>query len=283
MRRGRSIPRVPHSARVYDYFIGGKNHFEADREAARNLLAVLPTGNIGPRENRALLGRVVRYLAAEEGIRQFLDIGTGLPTRQRPRGRPADRPDVADRLRRQRPDRARPCARIADHRTRGRRAYIRGDLREPGEILRTGRRLDFGQPVAILLFGILHFVPDEEKPARIVRTLRRRAPAGQLPRRLPHHAGAQPAGNGRRAEVLPRRGDNRYSLGNLTSSPGFAFSGLDLVPPGVVLVSQWRPDTAAAPDARRGRLLRRRRPQGVTSWMRWAMQGRCRRLRRSRR
>src|ERR1700760_3124535 len=70
----------PHSARVYDYLIGGKNHFEADREVARNILAVLPTGNIGPRENRGFLSRAVRFLAAEAGIRQFLDIGTGLPT-----------------------------------------------------------------------------------------------------------------------------------------------------------------------------------------------------------
>src|ERR1700748_690418 len=85
MAEGQDMPREivtsrPHSARVYDYMIGGKNHFEADREAARNVLAVLPNGNIGPRENRGFLSRAVRCLAAEAGIRQFLDIGTGLPT-----------------------------------------------------------------------------------------------------------------------------------------------------------------------------------------------------------
>ncbi len=70
----------PHSARVYDYMIGGKNHFEADRVAARKVLEALPTGNIGPRENRGFLSRAVRYLTAEAGVRQFLDIGAGLPT-----------------------------------------------------------------------------------------------------------------------------------------------------------------------------------------------------------
>src|ERR1700761_8505957 len=85
MAESQDMPREidtsrPHSARVYDYMIGGKNHFEADREAARKLLDVLPTGNIGPRENRGFLRRAVRFLAAEAGIRQFLDIGTGLPT-----------------------------------------------------------------------------------------------------------------------------------------------------------------------------------------------------------
>jgi S-adenosyl methyltransferase len=70
----------PHAARMYDYFLGGKNHFAADRETADKVIAAMPGVRTGPRENRAFLGRAVRYLAAEAGIRQFLDIGTGLPT-----------------------------------------------------------------------------------------------------------------------------------------------------------------------------------------------------------
>src|ERR1700753_2061645 len=142
----------PHSARVYDYMIGGKNHFEADREAARKVLAVLPTGNIGPRENRGFLGRAVRFLAPERGTRQFLDIGTGLPTTSNVH-------EVAQQ--------AAPAARIVyvdndplvlvharallTSAPAGRTAYIEEDLRNPAAILAhpvTREVLDFSQPVA---------------------------------------------------------------------------------------------------------------------------------------
>jgi SAM-dependent methyltransferase len=237
----------PHSARVYDYLIGGKNHFEADREAARGLMAVLPAGNIGPRENRAFLGRAVTYLAAEAGIRQFLDIGTGLPTTNNVH-------EVAQGIE--------PSSRIVyvdndplvlvhaqallTSAPGGRTAYLEEDLRNPEAILShpvTRGVLDFGQPVALIIAGVLHFVVDEEKPAQIVATLVDALPPGSYlvaSHITPEHspkgtAAAQKSFQGAGIPVQPRESDEFARL---------VFSGLDLVPPGVVLVSQWRPGHA---------------------------------------
>jgi hypothetical protein len=242
--RGVDISR-PHSARVYDYLIGGKNHFEADREAARGLMAVLPAGNIGPRENRAFLGRAVRYLTEEAGIRQFLDIGTGLPTTSNVH-------EVAQGIA--------PSSRIVyvdndplvlvharallTSSPEGRTAYIEEDLRNPEVILShpvTREVLDFAQPVALIVAGVLHFVLDEEKPAEIVATLVDALPPGSYvvaSHITPEHSpkgttAAQKSFQGAGIPVQPRESDEFARL---------AFSGLDLVPPGVVLVSEWRPD-----------------------------------------
>src|SRR5215472_11329389 len=145
----------PHSARMYDYYLGGKNHFAADREAAEKALATVPSGRTGARENRAFLGRAVRYLAAEAGIRQFLDIGTGLPTTN-----PVHKVAQSGALLTSSPQ--------------GRTAYIHADLREPQAIVSdpvTREVLDFSQPVALMLVSVLHFIPDEFKPAEIVAAL----------------------------------------------------------------------------------------------------------------
>jgi hypothetical protein len=235
----------PHSARVYDYMIGGKNHFEADREAARNILAVLPTGNIGPRQNRGFLSRAVRYLAAEAGIRQFLDIGTGLPTTNNVH-------EVAQGIA--------PAAHIVyvdndplvlvharallTSAPEGRTAYIEEDLRRPEAILRhpvTREVLDFNQPLALMLAGVLHFVLDEEKPAEIVGTLVDALPSGSYlvaSHATPEHSpqgttAASRSMRGAGIAMQPRESDEFARL---------AFSGLELVPPGVVLVSEWRYD-----------------------------------------
>jgi hypothetical protein len=235
----------PHSARVYDYLIGGKNHFEADREAARNLMAVLPAGNIGPRENRAFLGRAVGYLTAEAGIRQFLDIGTGLPTTNNVH-------EVAQGIA--------PSSRIVyvdndplvlvharallTSAPEGHTAYIEEDLRNPEAILThpvTREVLDFTQPVGLIVAGVLHFVVDAEKPAQIVRTLVNALPPGSYlvaSHITPEHSpkgttAAQKSFRNAGIPVQPRESDEFARL---------AFSGLELVPPGVVLVSEWRPD-----------------------------------------
>jgi len=233
----------PHSARVYDYMIGGKNHFEADREAARKILAVLPAGNIGPRENRGFLSRAVRYLAAEAGIRQFLDIGTGLPSTDNVH-------EVAQGIT--------PSARIVyvdndplvlvharallTSAPEGRTAYIEADLRDPERILRhpvTREVLDFSRPVALVIAGILHFVVDADKPAEIVATLVDALPPGSYvvashisPEHSPQGTGAASRSmKGAGIPVQPRESGEFARL---------AFAGLDLVPPGVVLVSEWR-------------------------------------------
>src|ERR1017187_6507734 len=165
----------PHPARIYDYSLGGKNHFAADREIAEKAWASMPAGRTAARENRSFLRRAVRYLAAEEGIRQLLDIGTGLPATDNVH-------EVAQRVA--------PESRIVymdndplvlaharallTSSPEGRTAYIQADLREPEAILSDpGARevLDFGQPIALMLVAVLHFVPDEDKPAEIIATL----------------------------------------------------------------------------------------------------------------
>ena len=171
----------PHPARIYDYFLGGKDNFAADREVAEKVLASWPAIRIGARENRRSWPGV-RYLAGEAGIRQFLDIGTGLPTADNVH-------EVAQAVA--------PSARVVyvdndplvlaharallTSSPEGRTAYIHADLRDPAAILRdpaTRDVLDFSQPVALMLVAVLHFLPDEDKPAEIVATLLDALPPG---------------------------------------------------------------------------------------------------------
>ncbi len=237
----------PHPARIYDFFLGGKDHFAADRETAQILLQLSPTGRTIARENRAFLGRVVRWLVAEAGIRQFLDIGTGLPSANNVH-------EVAQQI-------APECrvvyvdndplvlahARaLLTSTPEGRTAYIHADLREPGKILANPvvrETLDFGQPIALMLMAILHFIPDADDPRRIVRTLMDALPSGSYLAvshlTVEHSDPATAAAAVQTYEqagmhLAPRSADE---LGEL------AFPGLRLVEPGVVLVPEWRPDT----------------------------------------
>jgi hypothetical protein len=236
----------PHAARMYDYFLGGKNHFAADREVAEKVLATAPTTRIGARENRAFLGRAVRYLVTEAGVRQFLDIGTGLPTTNNVH-------DVAQR--------AAPSSRVVyvdndplvlaharallTSTPEGRTAYIQADLREPRAILSSPavrEVLDFSQPIALMLVAILHFINDEDKPADIVATLLDALPTGSFlvashvtGEHLPAEAAATTRAYRSSGVPLQVRDSDEFAR--------LAFGGLELVPPGVVLVSEWRPDT----------------------------------------
>lgn len=154
---------VPHPARVYGYWLGGKDHFPADRNAARTVMELRPQVVASARANRAFLARVVRFLAADCGVRQFLDIGTGLPA-------PTNTHEVAQAV-------APDCkvvycdndqlvlvharALLASTTPQGTCGYVDADLREPETILaEAARTLDFTQPAAILLLAVLHFLPD---------------------------------------------------------------------------------------------------------------------------
>ena len=178
---------VAHPARVYDYWLGGKDNFAADREAAERVLAAAPGLRFRVRANRAFLGRTTRYLAGEAGIRQFLDIGTGIPT--------ADNTHEVAQL-------AAPDSRVVyidndpivllhaqallRSTPQGTTDYLQADLRDPGTILdRAAAVLDLGQPVAVMLLGILHLIQDSEDPWGIVARLMAVMPAGQLPDDLP--------------------------------------------------------------------------------------------------
>src|SRR5215471_12637262 len=173
-------PCVPHPARVYGYWLGGKDHYQADREAAEEVIRHRPQVVAGARANRAFLARVVRYLAGECGIRQFIDIGPGLPA-------PGSTHDVAQRIA--------PRSRIVyvdndplvlvharallTSTPQGSCDYLEADLRDTAAVLAGARQtLDFSHPIAVLLLAVLHFVPDAAGPAAIVAALSRRLAPG---------------------------------------------------------------------------------------------------------
>jgi hypothetical protein len=233
---------VANPARMYDYFLGGKDHFPADKAAADQLLEAVPQTRVGARENRAFLQRAVGFLAGEAGIRQFLDIGTGLPTQ-------GNVHQVAQAIA--------PGARVvyvdndpivhahANALLGGdNTASILGDLREPDEILtdpETYRLIDFGQPVAVLLVAVLHFIRDEEDPAGIVaRLTATMAPGSYLV--LSHATGdLYPREIGAKATKAYDRASAPLVLRSREEIERL-FDGLEPVEPGLVQLSRWRPD-----------------------------------------
>ena len=237
---------IPHPARVYDYMLGGKDHFAADREMAEVGLRHMPEMRVSSRENRAFLVRAVRFLR-DAGIRQFLDIGTGLPTSPithevaRESGLGArvvyvDNDPVVFRL---------AQAQMADDEGI---AVVPADLRDADDVLEQARELlDFSQPVGLLLVAVLHNIADAEDPAGIAaRYMSALAPGSYVvishstdefaPDRT--HA-ASAAATERGATWIPRPKDEIARMCN----------GRDLVQPGLVLVSRWRPETEPGPDA----------------------------------
>ncbi|WP_425555853.1 SAM-dependent methyltransferase [Kitasatospora nipponensis] len=237
----------PHPARMYDYFLGGKDNFPADREAAERAAAGWPNVRKATLENRRFLGRAVRYLAEEAGIRQFLDIGTGIPTANNthevaqdvdPRSRVVyvdNDPIVLAHARAllvSAPD--------------GMTTYIDADLREPDRILEhpeLSRVLDLEQPVALMLIAILHFVPDEQDPYGIVRKLVGALPSGSYVALTQLTGDFDPYETGRLVRSYRDSGVPLQARSRAEVAP--FFEGLELVEPGIEVVSRWRPDPAA--------------------------------------
>lgn len=253
---------VPHPARVYDYLLGGKDNFEADRRAAEAGIAAFPQTAQSARAARAFLARVVRFLAAEAGIRQFLDIGTGLPSGENVH-------EVAQAIE---PDsrivytdndpivllHAEVLLRSAPE---GVTAYLDGDLREPEKILRdAAETLDFGKPVAVLLLGILHLIQDDATARRIIDVLLDAVPPGSYLAICHLASDIYPEMMANFARnVNEHQAHNPLVLRDRAHVASF-FEGLDLVEPGVVQVSKWRPGSeleAAAPAALWGGLARK--------------------------
>src|SRR5690349_4250964 len=160
----------PHAARIYDYLLGGKDHFAIDRETAEKGIKLIPTGRTAARENRAFLGRAVRYLVAEAGIRQFLDIGTGLPSANNVHEvAQAEAPESRVVYVDNDPIVLAHARALLTSTPQGRSAYIDADLCKPDTILDAPalrNTLDFSKPVALMLVGILHFIPDGARPGR---------------------------------------------------------------------------------------------------------------------
>jgi hypothetical protein len=235
----------PHPARIYDYGLGGKNHFAADREVADKVIESWPAVRTAGRENRAFLGRTVRYLAAAEGIRQFLDIGTGLPTTNNVHEvaqdvAPSSRVVYADND----PLVLAHAQALLTSAPAGRTAYIQADLRAPEEILSSPvvrSVIDFDQPLALMLVAVLHFVQDEDKPAEIIEVLLDALPPGSY-LVASHVTGEHDPTGPAAGQRAYRESRMRAQLRDSDVFARLAFSGLELVPPGVVLVSEWRPE-----------------------------------------
>jgi S-adenosyl methyltransferase len=241
-------PTTPNVARMYDYYLGGKDNFEADRVAAKKVLALFPGLRQGVQGNRRFLRRVVRFLAAEAGVTQFLDIGVGLPTQGAVH-------EIAQQVS--------PDARVVyvDYdpvvvahghallEVDDLSIMVRADARRPEELIALPdirAHLDFTQPVAIILFATLYFMPDADDPARVITTLRDAVAPGSylaighigteffpdkkaLARAVKVYEGAS-------EQIHPRTREQILDF----------FDGWRLLEPGLVPKDEWRPDPADA-------------------------------------
>jgi hypothetical protein len=238
---------VAHPARVYDYWLGGSSNFPADREAAERVLAATPGLRSRVRANRAFLVRAVRYLAAEAGIRQFLDIGTGIPAANNTHEvAQAVAPDARIVYADNDPIVLAHAASLLAGSPEGATQYIDGDLRDASVILRAAAgTLDFTRPTALILVGILHLIQDSEDPYRIVASLMDALPSGS------YLVISHPASdiNASQAEAQRRYNERVSTPQTLRTRDEVArfFEGLDLVPPGIVYVHAWRPDPGDVP------------------------------------
>ncbi|MFJ6573713.1 SAM-dependent methyltransferase [Streptomyces sp. NPDC091292] len=237
----------PHPARVYDYLLGGKDNYPVDQAAGEALVAAAPEARIGVRANRAFMERAVRF-AVGSGVRQILDVGTGLPTS----------PNIHEVAQRLAPD-VRvayvdndPIVKVhgdALLSQSGTTNIILADLRRPQDILDhpdVRRLIDFDQPVALFLVAILHFVTDEEGPGRIVATLRDALPAGSL--LVLSHATADFADRSD-AQAVYNKASATLNLRERAEIERF-FDGFDLIEPGLAQAPFWRPDGPPPPGSR---------------------------------
>jgi S-adenosyl methyltransferase len=237
---------VSHSARIWNYWLGGKDNYAVDREAGDKVAAMLPSIVAQARADRAFLGRAVRYLAGEAGIRQFLDIGTGLPTAENThevaqRVAPQSRIVYADND----PMVLSHARALLTSTAEGACDYVDGDLREPGKILaQAARTLDFSQPAGLMLLGILHHIPGTEEAYSIVRQLVAALAPGSFV--VINHSTSAVHGAAMEEAVAHwnRVGTPSMTLRSPEQISRF-FDGLDLLAPGVVSCSRWRPDLSS--------------------------------------
>ena len=255
MTGDRAIPAIDttraHPARIYDYWLGGKDNFAADREAAELALEAYPDLAKAVQSNRAFLGRAVRFLAGQ-GIRQFLDVGTGIPAADNTH-------EVAQQ--------AAPDSRIVyvdndpvvllhaqallKSTPEGACDYLQADLRDPDTILaRAARTIDFGRPVALMLLAVLQFILDEQDPYGLVSRLVAALPSGSY-LVISHPTDDFNPNKGESMKVYNERSADQAVVRDKAATARF-FDGLELLEPGVVPVARWRPDsdlTAARPSS----------------------------------
>jgi hypothetical protein len=231
----------PHVSRVYDYLLGGKDNFAADRAVGDQIVAKLPQVVIGVRAQRAVLGRVIRYLVGEAGVRQLLDVGSGLPTADNVheiahRIAPATRVVYLDN------DQVvlnHATALLADDSST---FAVRGDLFDPPTITASPAvrsHLNWDEPIGLLLCGIVHYVLDSDRPAELVAALIDALPSGSYV--FIHHL--LDTGDPAAAELQTQmaKGLGRVQFRTMAEVKEL-FGGLEMVPPGLVPVPEWRPD-----------------------------------------
>jgi hypothetical protein len=235
---------VAHSARVYDYWLGGKDNYAADRALGDLMIKAIPSLRAMARANRDFLSRAVRYLAHEAGVTQFLDIGTGIPTvgnthEVAQEASPHSRVVYVDND----PIVLAHARALMPSHPAGKTAYIHADIREPDKILADPAlqdTLDLGQPVALMLVAIMMLFGDDENPQGWVRTLIDALPPGS------YVAITHPTGDFNPAEVAEATSAAQHAGINLVprDRAGVAsfLDGLELVDPGLVPVLAWRPD-----------------------------------------
>lgn len=235
-------PDIPSSARIYDYLLGGKDNYPVDRAAAEKLIEILPSVRMAARINRAFVARAVRYMVKEAGITQFIDVGSGLPTLG----------NVHEIAREEDPD---AHVVYVDHdpvvlahvrdvlAAEDGVSIVSNDMRNPAGILddpETRRLIDFDRPVGILLISMLHFLPDADDPAGIIKQLLKPFPAGShvalthsTSDSTPRHGEVTELYQRATTNIFVRRRDEVLALVN----------GLNVVDPGVVWTPLWRPHT----------------------------------------
>ncbi len=234
---------MPHTARIWNYWLGGKDNFAADRAVGDQVQQFLPDIVSSARADRAFLKRAVRHLVTEAGIRQFLDVGTGLPTADNTHEvaqalAPETRIVYADND----PLVLTHARALLTSTTEGATDYIDADARDTEKILAAARRtLDFDRPVAVMLLGILNFIGDDEEARGVVARLMDAVPSGS------YLAIAHPT-----LEVRPEESAAAAAQWNETATPPITlrrkadllryFEGLDLLEPGVVTCTRWRPE-----------------------------------------
>ena len=245
-------PKRPSPARIYDYWLGGSNNFAVDRDVAERAAAAMPTLRAAIWANRGFLRRTVRYLAEEEGIDQFLDLGSGVPT-------VGNVHEIAQAVN--------PLATVVyvdiepvavAHGRRllagnDRATVLQADLRNPAELLARAdlaELIDFSRPVAVLLIAVLHFMPDSDDPDGIVRSYRERlAPGSYLA--ISHAADDTDLPTEQARMVQDYSGATRVPF--IHRDPerlaGW-FDGFEIVPPGITQTTEWRPDTEPEPILR---------------------------------
>ncbi|MET9734077.1 SAM-dependent methyltransferase [Streptomyces sp. NPDC006458] len=243
-----ALPQIdttrPHPARVYDWYLGGKDNYPVDEELGRQIAAIDDGAPRAARANRWFMQRTTRHLARETGIRQFLDIGTGIPTEPNlhqiaQRIAPGTRVVYVDND----PIVLAHASALLRSTPEGATEYVQADARDPRSILeRAGRVLDFDRPVAVSLIALLHFIADEDGAHDLVSTLVDALAPGSCLVLSAMTADFEPEN--------VRRGIDLYTAQGVTlvarsqAELGTFFAGLDLMDPGIVSVADWRTDLA---------------------------------------